>query len=198
VARPSTEKAVPLVRESTLGIEKVRSENEELRATVDESAKANANLGALLTRSIGEGQATKERLLEIETLVNEERELNEDLLDAADRQADTLGSLSLTNATLEVEIDALTASVAVTNQRVTDLDSQLGVANERIVSLTEAHDAAVANALEWKDAVAVSEGCIAAEKTWKWRFFWWAVGATVLIAGYVALRLHPVTRTLVP
>ena len=197
-ARPSTAKAVPLVRESSLGIEKVRNENEALRATVEESTKANTNLGTLLTRSIGEGQATKERLIEIEDLVNVERGLNEELLDAADRQAATLKTLGLTNFTLEVEINALTASIAVSNQRVTDLDSQLTVANGRIEGLTEAHNAAVDNALEWKDAAAVSKGRIEAEKAWKWRFFWWAIGATLLIVGYVALRLYPVTRAFVP
>jgi len=198
VERPSTEKVAPLVRESTRIVAKVSAENDELRATVEDASKVNASLGALLTRSIAEGQATKERLLELEMLANEEKRLNDELQIAADKQAASLKTLGLTNFTLEVEVDALTASVAVANQRLNDTKGLLNVANSRIVKLTDAHAAATSNALEWKDAAATAKGKIDTEKTWKWRFFWWAVGATLLVAGYVALRLHPTTRLLIP
>ena len=198
VERPSTALAVPLVRENSRALAAVRNENERLQDTVEASREANESLGGLLSASIEDGQATRERLLELKALANVERDLNVSLRISVEKQAVTITDLQDNSAKLEREVAALGNTIAVANQRLSDTIELLGGANNRIVSLTTAHNLAVLNAGEWKDAVATSEGRIEAESTWKWRFFWWAVVATTAIFGYTALRLHPATRLLIP
>lgn len=198
VERPSVERVAPLARVTSQELTRAKTENDRLRDTVDEAHAANASLSGLLSRSIKEGQATKERLLEIESLVNEEKRLNVALKESAEVQTATIDRLQANAAKMEEEVAMLSQKISVSNQRLADNQTQLEAANSRIAELAEAHNTAVQNALEWRDEVAQAEGRISAEKSWKWRFFWWAVGATILIVGYVGLRLHPATRALIP
>lgn len=195
---PSTGVASPLAREASRAVDRVQRENETLRDRVEDSVDANRRLQNALADAIVAGSATREDLVSIQSMAEVERNINGALQVTVRNQSSIITDLQEKSFTLETEILSLGEAIAVANQRLTDTTDQLDVANQRIAGMTDAHNTAVKNAGEWKELSDTAEGRIAAEVRWKWRFFWWGTGASVAILGYLALRLHPATRLVIP
>lgn len=191
IEKPSIDVVRPLTDKQAEELGRVRDENSQLRGVVDR-VEANADtLAEVLNRTLEEGQADKMRLREINDLFLKERDFGKELRALVDTQSMTIGRLTTTTETLKREVGLLGDRIAVANQRLIEQDDNLSLANQRIRILTTQKDDAVTISNDWKAEVAVEAGKTDAEKRWKWKFFWWGMGATVLLVGenLILLRL---------
>ena len=195
---PSTAAVSPLIRNQAREIERARSENKRLQRFVFESKQTNDSLEEVLHKTMQEGQADHERLIQIDVLVHKEKLLNKELQSVTTQQALTVSLISSRNEELSDEVQTLGEKISVSNQRLTDTGFQLDTANERIEVLTETHNAAAESAIKWKGKADTASGAINTERRWKWRFFWWGASVSLLIGVYIFVKMHPATRVFVP
>lgn len=167
------------------GVVKVKDANTRLKDEVAWYQKKNFDLSAALRKLETTGAATQEELAFV-------RQKSEEM------EASLVKFVSIVKAQ-EEEISVLTGEVhkrsvqlgALTQERDT-LKVSLTAANTDLGKLTEENKTVKTEGDEARSKLTSMETLRNTERTWKWRFFWWGLGASILFvgswAGFVVLK----------
>lgn len=183
VGKPLPSKPVDLNPVNT-GIQPVAEANRQLRDQLLTGRRSITELNRQLGMMEASRQATLEEWKRLTVLGEDTRKA----LDESDKiQADQKTAIEGLQRAVATAQQDVVASDYEKRQLIANLDK----ANGRIEEITAAQQTAAAVAQRATVDVKVMEGQRDAERSWKWKFFWWGTVATVLLAGAGYLILKP-------
>lgn len=160
-----------------------QAQNRKLLDKVEETQEQNADLIDNLRALENTGIANKDDLTAVRV---QSEDMRDSLLAATDIISEQKDSIVL--ITEEVRVGAL--RIAAMEQERDTLRYSLGVANDTIEALTKQNLVIKGEGDSARLSLAESETIIDAERYWKWRFFWAAIGIAVLFAGSWGLYFY--------
>lgn len=183
VVKPLPSKPVDLSPVNT-GLKPVAEANRQLRDQLINGRRSITELNRKLGMMEASRQATLEEWKRLTVLGEDTRKA----LDESDRiQADQKAAIE----GLENSVRNATQDVIASEYEKRQLIANLDKANGIIEQVTAAQQDAAKSAQEFESKVAVVKSERDAERSWKWKFFWWGTVATVLLAGAGYLILKP-------
>jgi len=183
VAKPLPSKPVDLAPVNT-GLKPVSEANLQLREQLLTGRRSITELNRRISMLDASRQATVEDWKRLTALGEDTRKaLDESEKIQADQKAAIEG--------LEKTVRSATMDVVASEAEKNQLRESLDLANSNIGKLTTAQQDAAKAAQEADSRVAVVKSERDAERSWKWKFFWWGAIATVLLAGAAYLILKP-------